>query len=1225
MLGTILPISAELTTDSRSHKILILSLVSFFALLFSPTMQGQATGSFSGNVLDKSGAGVAGGTVSATSQATGLAREGKTDTSGHYLIPLLPVGIYTVRVDASGFQSAESKDLKLQVDEAREVDFTLVPAAVVTTVAVTGEAIAVETANPSLGQVITSQEVSQLPLNGRDFVQLATLTSGATAETNPNSFFTSGSDSEVAARGSFSLSVGGSRPNSTDWVLDGVDNNELTAGGIGIFSSIDDIQEFKVLTYTYSAEYGTRAGPTALVTTKGGTNQLHGSLFEFVRNTDLDAKSYIATAAEKFNLNQFGGSVGGPIHKDKTFLFVDGEQKDQLHGIAFAGLVPTQAMMNGDFSSDPYGNQLSGIGAAFTPVIVNPNMIGASTNPAVYPNVYFQCDPSTGAALPASVSTSTSNPVYGLQPQGVNCNKIPSDLFNPIAQQMMAIYPTPNANNSSLGYNYTSEPVRSLFDTKFDGRLDHNFSAKDNAFARFSYEQAFSHVPGGAPGLAEANAFGSNEDIRNHARNAAIGETHVFSPNVLNQASVGYNRIFDYILSQGNGSCDSAKFGIPGANLGCPTGTTCEAGAYSCGLVSTEFQGGGPGYWSLGDRGYSPFQGGTDIYSYKDTLEIIRHKHDFKMGIDFRANQMNVGTEAFQDGFWIVGTFGNFTGLNSANIPGNTEADFLLGIPGLAIHDQTFDGAVTGRRWKIIRPFFQDDWRVTPSLTLNLGVAYDMTTPITEEHNRMANYLPLSGTLLVAGQSGVSNSAGIQRDWTAIEPRLGLAYKVFGSEKTVFRAGYSFYHDSAWSQGAQGLWQNPPDLGESDAFPATFSSGCAFAYSYCAGIAGSTPENISLSNGFQNIPSAQNALDFSGSFVTEPTNLKLGRVQQYNVNIEQAIGDIVLTAGYAGSQGTHILVVGNDLNVTSPSDCGTGTGNLIGCLPGGGYYCPPYATDTAAGYCGGGNVIYLYGDVGATTYESMQIKAETKASKHGLYALLAYTYSHTMDNGLTDGLGSELSAPFFPLPNWQKLDWAPSQIDLRNSFIGSVIYDLPFGRGKLFGSDWNDVTNAIAGGWQVTLIEKVSSGFPVPLIDSHNTSGSAFNSGGNAYNWNRPNIVPGCNPYIAPHKQLQWINASCFTAPGVIVDGVNTGGELGDASRVPVSGPDFANTDFSVVKQFALPREGTGLNFRAEFFNLFNHPQFGMPINDINALGFGAVNSTVNNPRLVQLALKLTF
>ena len=261
-----------------------------------------------------------------------------------------------MHVDATGFQSAESKDLHLQIEEARELDFALVPATVVTTVAVSGEAVAVESANPSLGQVITSQEVSQLPLNGRNFVQLATLTAGATAETNPNSFFTSAASSEVAARGPCSLSVGGSRPNASDWLLDGVDNNELTAGCISIFSSIDDIQEFKVLTYSYSAEYGPRAGPTVIVTSKSGSNDFHGTLYEFLRNTSLDARSYFATAARKFNLNDFGGSVGGPIKKNKTFFFLDGEQKFQLQDIPFTGLVPSLAMRAGDFTNDPFGN-----------------------------------------------------------------------------------------------------------------------------------------------------------------------------------------------------------------------------------------------------------------------------------------------------------------------------------------------------------------------------------------------------------------------------------------------------------------------------------------------------------------------------------------------------------------------------------------------------------------------------------------------------------------------------------------------------------------------------------------------------------------------------------------------------------------------------------------------------------------------------------------------------
>jgi hypothetical protein len=864
--------------------------------------------------------------------------------------------------------------------------------------------------------------------------------------------------------------------------------------------------------------------------------------------------------------------------------------------------VPTPAMVNGDFSNDAFGNPVSGL------AIVNPNMIGASTSTATYPNVYFQCDGS-GNPLPANAD--------GSQAQGTPCNKIPTGLINNIGQSMMKIYPTPNANagNSNSSYNFVSEPVRSLFDTKFDGRLDDTLTSKDNLFGRFSYEQAFSHVPGGSPGLAEANAFGSNEDIRNHARNAAIGETHVFSPTIVNQASFGFNRIFDYIASQGNGTCASAALGIPGANLGCPTGTTCAAGSYSCGLVSTEFQGGGPGYWALGDRGYSPFQGGTNIFSFRDDLDIILHKHDIHTGIDFRGNQMNVGTEAFQDGFWIVGVFGNFTGLSSGNIsiPGNTEADFLLGIPGLAIHDQTYDGPVTGRRWKIYRPFIEDDWRATSSLTLNLGLAWDMTTPTTEVHGRLANYIPTTGALLVAGQNGVSASAGVNMDWTALEPRVGAAWKIFGSAKNVLHAGYALYHDSAWSQGAQGLWQNPPFLGESDAFPSTFSTGCAFSTSYCATVLGGTPENISLSNGFASIPTPPTAATFTGTFYTEPTNLKLGRVQQFNVNIQtQLPGNLVFTEGYAGSRGTHILVAGNDLNTNSPSGCVAGSSYTIGCAAGGAPYSYPYPPSNF-------NAILLFGDVGKTNYDSLQAKLETKSSRYGLYALIAYTWSHTFDNGLSDGLGSELSAPYFPLPNWQTLDWAPSQINLDNSFTGSVIYDLPFGRGKQIGSGWNDLTNAVLGNWQLTLIQHVSSGFSVPLIDSFNQSGVTFNNGGNDNNWNRPNQAPvsSCNPHNANHSQLQWINAACFTAAPV--------GELGNAGRVPVVGPDFVNTDFSVIKDFALPRKEMGLNFRAEFFNLFNHPQFGTPVNDINASGFGSVNSTVNNPRLVQLALKLSF
>ena len=1203
---------------------------------------GQATGSIAGTVTDKSGAGVAGASVKVTSQTTGVARDTKTDETGHYSVDLLPVSVYTVHVEYQGFQPAEAKDIRLQVDEHRELDFSLSVASVSSTVEVTANAVAVETANPSLGQVITSQEVAQLPLNGRDFVQLATLTPGTTQETNPNSFFTSAASSEVAARGSFSLSVGGSRANSTDWLIDGVDNNELTAGGIAILSSIDSLQEFKVLTYNYSAEYGTRAGPTVLLTTKSGSNDFHGSVFEFFRNTALDAKSYFATSTEKFNLNQFGGTLGGPIRKNKTFFFVDGEQKDQLHGIPFTGLVPTQAMRKGDFSADNFGNPVAGL------VIANPYMSGTSVTPNApnttsgvpNNNIYFQCAPGTNTPMPMVSAAS------GQQYQGQPCNVIPQGLLNSIGQQMINLYPLPTPGYSEGGQNFLSEPVRTLYETKFDIRVDHNFSSTDNMFARFSYDQANSYVPGGATGFfAESNAFGSNQGIINHARNVAIGETHVFSPKSVNQFSFGYNRIFDYITSQGTDSCESSKLGIPGANLGCgggtPGATTC-AGS-SCGLTSTQVL---QGYWALGDRGYSPFQGGTNIFTINDTFDMIRGKHDIRVGGGIRINQMNVRAVGYQDGTWLISgawTANTFPD-GTSTLPGNSQADLLLGLASQRIHDQNFNGDITGRRWKLFRPFVQDDWRVTPNLTLNLGLAWALATPISEAQGRMADFIPTDTsyqwliphpgcTPELQASAGcapyIGDGAGIKMDFTALEPRLGGAWKVMGSDKTVLRAGYAIYHDSAWSMGAQGLWQNPPFAAES--FGAQ-SGGCTTGTAYCASITGQTPNigtgaMVGLSDGFPIITTPPTPLTFAGAFNTEPTNIKQGLVQQFNVNVERQLpAQIVLTAGYAGSRAQHILNFGNNINTGSPTACAGGpnalSGYTLGCGPGGEYFASPYTLFPFS-------FIFSINDFGRASYNGFIVKAETKSPKYGLYFLIGYTYSRTYDTGYSDGLSTPIGAPYFPLPNWKKYDWTLSQINLNNSFTASVIYDLPFGRGKKWGNNWNSATNSLLGGWQVNLIQKITSGFPVFIIDSNKNAsgGTSLINIATFIPVGRPNQVGSpqqagnigsCTGPSSLSVKRVYFNPCAFATPAV--------GELGNANRAPLSGPDFVNTDFSVIKQFALPWESMSLNFRAEFFNLFNHAQFGLPGADLNAPStFGLVSSTVNNPRVIQFALKLTF
>jgi hypothetical protein len=1036
--------------------------------------------------------------------------------------------------------------------------------------------------------VITEQQVAQLPLNGRDFVQLATLMPGVTQETNPNSFFNGGASSEVSTRGSFSLSVGGSRAQSTDWLLDGNDNNELTAGGISILPSIDAIQEFKVLTYNYSAEYGTRSGPTVLVTTKSGSNQFHGSLFEFFRNTSLDARSYFAASREKFNLNQYGGAIGGPIKKDKTFFFFDFQRRDQRKGVPFNGLVPTTDNLTGNFNLNAFG----------LPRVDNQGNPTWLTNP--YSGQPFQCQ--ADGVTPLGINST------GAQAAGTDCSVIPDALKDPVGTQLVTLYPGALFSGqaaSAAGFNFASVPVRKLDENEFDIRIDHNFSNKDSLFGRFSYDQAVNFVPGGSPGFAEPNTFASNQNITNHGRNVAISETHIFSDHNINQASFGYNRIFNVILSQGNGSCEAANIGIPGADInekcfpGAPPGLSQSSKfCVSCGLTATSLNG---GYWGLGDRGFAPFQGGTNVFSISDSFDMIRGKHDIRVGMGFRANQMNVMTNAFQDGSFSV------TGQS-----GDAMADLVMGLYTFALHDQTFKGATTGRRWKLFRPYVQDDWRVTPSLTLNLGLAWALVTPITEAQNRQANFnfnanctpSPDCNQLIPGVNS--DGRVGVQFDKTALEPRIGLAWKVFGRQDTALRAGYAIYHDSSWNQGGQGLWENPPFFAESAQGPF-----------FCAAptvVPGAGANICNMSAGFPIFTSPPSVSTFGGTVWSQNLDFKQGMVQQYNLNIEHQLpANVVLTVGYAGSHSTHILVDGLNLNVGSPTGCGVDPGYTLGCGPGGTAFSAPYPIFYVANST----------DSGSARYDSLQVKAETKSSRHGLYGLIGYTWARTFDSGFPDGLGTSSGATYWPLPGSSKADWALSQINLNQQLTASIIYDLPFGKGKAFGNNWSGPVNAVFGGWQTTLIEKITSGFPVFIVNSVNESGVNFED--NFATNNRP--IQICNPTAIHQTVQQWFNPACFTQAPV--------GELGTASRTPLSGPGFVNTDFSLIKRFQVT-ERVGADFRAEFFNLFNHAQFGLPNADL-ASGtvsgvkqplngtLGTITYTVNNPRLIQFALKFTF
>lgn len=1187
----------------KSKALLAAVVCSVFSLC--PLLYSQANGSLSGTVADKTGSVITGAAVTVTSQETGLTRETKTDDSGHYLVPLLPVAHFSIKVESQGFKTSVQKDIRLQVDEQLEINFTLIPASVTSTVEVSAEEVAVETTNPTLGQVITAEQVAELPLNGRNFVQLATLTPGTTQSTSPVSFFTQAASSEAATRGAFSLSVGGSREQSTDWLLDGNDNNQLDEGGIAIFPDMDDIQEFKVLSYNYSAEYGERAGPTVLVTTKSGTNQYHGTLFEFFRNTSLDASTPFVNAATKFNLNQFGFSFGGPIQKDKTFFFIDYQAKMQRKGVPFTGFVPTLAQVTPDAS----GNYEEG-----------PTALGATTLTNPYTSTPFQC-------MSDGVTPEPVNPATGAQPAGVSCATIPAALINPQGAAVAALYPTPNVSGNS-SFNYANLPTRRLNEGTGDIRVDHNFSSKDSIFGRFSYDQATNFVPGGSPTWSEQNAFGSNQHIENHGRNAVLTETHVFSSNTINQFTAGYNRIFNHINSFGTGTCEAAKLGIPGANLGeaCDSITGYPASlnqsvkdCESCGLTSFDMG----SYFSIGDRGYAPYQGGTNVYSAGDTVDLIRGKHDIRVGMTYRANEMNVRNNAFQDGFVV--NFGTLTG--------DDIADLLLGGMGVfAAHDQTFLGATTGRRFKLFRPFVQDDWRVTSNLTVNLGFAWALVTPETEVDNRQAEYDVTNLTWYVpAGSPGIAGCTacittggrvGIQFDKTALEPRIGLAWKPFGGDKTVVRSGYAIYHDSSWDQGGQGLWQNPPYYAEVDTSglcATPISTGCGLSNGFLP------PSGVPLS-------SPVNPTAYTGTIQAQNRNFKQGIIQQFNLNVERQIpGNVVLTVGYAGTRSAHILTSQLNENLNDPNACSDGADPVQGYTLGCNFGFFPYAANQPGG--GIFQSVDTNNSIGQARYDSLQIKAETKSTRHGLYALIGYTYSRNFDNGMPDGLGTNPGALYYPLPGTQKLDWGLSELNLNQSFTASIIYDLPFGKGKYWGSDWSGPVDAALGHWQVNLIERATTGFPLYVVDSSGVSGVDFSYNGNAFS--RPNQVgnpnqggdqggnTGCPAQV--HTLQNWFNPCAFAIAPL--------GELGTGVRAPVYGPRFVNTDFSLIKDFPLSfREGMDLQFRAEFFNLFNHPQYflqgaaGTGEQDINSpSSFGVINNTVNNPRLVQFALKLRF
>ena len=1111
-------------------KQLGMALALFLGLLITVgDLHAQATASLLGVVHDSSGAVVPGAQVTVLNQLTGVTRSTQTDNAGSYVAPFLSVGTYTVSVSFQGFKPAEQKDLVLQIEEHREVDFTLTPSTVTQSVEVSGTAVAVNTTTPTLGQVVPAQQVADLPLNGRDFVELAVLTPGATTSYANGDFFNGNGGGETAIRGSYSLSVGGSRESSTDWRLDGMDNNELSAGAIAILPSIDAIQEFNVLTFNYSAEYGRRGGPTVLVTLKSGTDQFHGTIFDFVRNNAFDARSFFATSTPTYIQNQWGASIGGPIQKDKMFFFFDYQDEHFVEGIPDVAQVPTALMHQGIFSE--FG------GAIYNPATTT-TVNGATTRQPFANNTILPC---------------------GSHPADGSC-------ISPIGQALVNFFPMPNVPGTLVG-DYLSEPLQRFANPKVDLRLDRNFSSKDSAFAHFSYDQAGVYEPSGLPGFgAQPGGYFTNRTLTNHDRNFAFSETHLFSPTLINQITAGFNREFDFISDFGTGSNESEKLGIPGSNLGTDVSSDLLAVILS------------NGFWGL-EGTFSPFQGGTNVYQVNDSLEYIRGDHTLQMGGGFWANQLNLRTAA--NGQGNMQFTGEYTGgfVNGSLNPntGSPVADLLVGIPTFGDHDQTFQGDTRGHRWKQYRGYIEDTWKARPDLSLNLGFAYDYTTPITENHDRQSNFDFVNNKWLIPGTNS-GGSAGVQSYYAAAEPRFGLSWSPRGSTKTAIRGGYGIFHDSGFNQGSQDIWENPPYFGSTS----FFGNGVTPATTLSQGF----PLLTQLSS--QSLISNPDQGGNIGTIFSRPLDYPLGQVQQWNLNVQRELsGGFLFTVGYAASRSQHLTTDFFNLNIAPPGPLATVQQRR------------PYPS-----------FVNIYGILprGQSRYDSLQVKGETRGSHHGFYALVSYTYSKGFDNGLGDNLGTPVGIAYYPLNVPHDSDKGLNSTDLTHQFTGSFTYNLPFGSGQKFASGAKGVAQYLIGGWQTNGILHFTSGSPLyPTVAIDNSGVGGFG--------NRPDRI--CNGALSNPTVAEWFNPNCFTNPAP--------GELGNSSRNPLFGPGFANVDFSLFKKTPLPwREGMNLEFRAEFFNLLNTPQFGLPGTTLG-FGFGQVTSTVNNPRLIQLALKLIF
>ena len=689
------------------------------------------TGEITGVVSDGTGSAIPNASIAVTNVETGIRRATASNAEGVYTVRLLNPGVYQVEVQQRGFQPFIRSGITLHVNQTARIDFTLNVGEVKESVQVTADAPLLQQEGATLGSLVNQQAVQALPLNGRNFITLAQVTVGAN-ESLTNAL-SSGNRPDERRRTS-AVSINGQRDFINNFMIDGMDNNERAVGTIVVKPSIDALREFRVLTSVYSAEFGRTAGGIISLVTKSGTNQIHGSLFEFFRNDKLDAKNFFdphTRPIPPFRQNQYGGSIGGPIVKNRTFFFGDLEAFKSRKSETFVNTIPSAQMKIGDFA---------GINPIFDPLSLNED----PSRPGTFVRTRFPND------------------------------RIPPNRLDPIALRYAALYPEPLT--AALANNYTYNAVRSEDSYTTDIRVDHSFSDSNLFYARYSFNDTDVLIPPVLPrkGDIEPGGIGSAAPgpAEERAQGIHLNLVHIFGPQLVGEIKAGFSRFSIATLPPNYGKNVSEEFGIPNANVD----------ELSSGLTQVSIA----GFLALGDPGFIPIYTIDNTFQYVGSLSYNRGLHSIKTGADFRRRQYTVFQEPSGRGSFSFDA--NFTNDPSGGVArsGNGMASFLLGWP--ASTDRRSSLVWPGLRTTEIAGYVQDDWKVKPWLTLSLGARWEVFTPITEVADRIGNIDLVNGKMLVAGRDGVSRTAGVPAHWLDIAPRFGFAATV--ARGTVFRGGY---------------------------------------------------------------------------------------------------------------------------------------------------------------------------------------------------------------------------------------------------------------------------------------------------------------------------------------------------------------------------------------------------------------------------------------------------